>query len=317
MNRILLLGAGFSCNWGGWLASQVNEHLPATLHVKRDPHLQKVLRRTESKGGFEAALAEVQNNYILNGTLERLKHLNNLQAAIAEMFADMDAGFAHRQSLDFSSDLNFKVARFLGRFDAIFTLNQDLLLERHYHDSDLALSSPRKWGGWRSPGIRVLVDDNQGAPRDVSKVRYSPDHSQFVSPIGYQPYFKLHGSWNWWSVTGEQMIVLGGDKRSNIQRHPLLNWYQGQFENYLMKPDTGLMVIGYGFGDHHINEMILHSSKKRNGMSMFIVHPRGRKILPPILEEISDGGTSTRPLSSTFAGDEAERRKLMRFFENI
>jgi hypothetical protein len=52
------------------------------------------------------------------------------------------------------------------------------------------------------------------------------------------------------------MLILGGDKLSLIDRHPLLKWYREQFKAYMSKPDTRLMVIGYGIGDWHINEMI-------------------------------------------------------------
>jgi hypothetical protein len=32
---VLLVGAGFSRNWGGWLASEVNGHLPTSISTRR------------------------------------------------------------------------------------------------------------------------------------------------------------------------------------------------------------------------------------------------------------------------------------------
>jgi hypothetical protein len=75
------------------------------------------------------------------------------------------------------------------------------------------------------------------------------------------------------------------------------------------------MLIGYGFADPHINETIIRASESNPALSIFIVHPRGRAVIPDPLNKITDAGTSTRLLSETFAGDEAERRKIMRFFE--
>lgn len=89
-------------------------------------------------------------------------------------------------------------------------------------------------------------------------------------------------------------------------------------------PDTRLMVIGYGFGDRHINEIITDAwtvSKLR----MFIVGPRGRATIVgddrrkirtrSALEDIQIIGESMRPLSTTFNGDELELGRLRRFFE--
>jgi hypothetical protein len=313
MKRVLLIGAGFSRNWGGWLASEVNGHLPTSSRLRSDPHAVDVLRRTANSGGFEAALAEIQDEYAKNPTSENLAHLKNLQDAVQTMFADMEAGFASRRGWEFCNDLQFKIARFLSPFDAIFSLNQDLLFERHYHDMDLTLCQPKKWFGWRRPGIRALNDHNQGYPPDVGKLTWMPLPEPFSVEPAHQPLFKLHGSWNWWSPDAAQMLVMGGNKLATIQGHPLLRWYHQQFEAYLSEPDSRLMVIGYGFADQHINDTIARAATANPNLSLFQVHPRGRAVIPAPLSAIADAGTSARLLSDTFTGDEAERRKLMRF----
>jgi hypothetical protein len=43
MKYVLILGAGFSRNWGGWLASEVNGHLPTSPGIRSDPHVVDVL----------------------------------------------------------------------------------------------------------------------------------------------------------------------------------------------------------------------------------------------------------------------------------
>ena len=50
------------------------------------------------------------------------------------------------------------VRDFLCRFDAIFTLNQDTLLEQRYVQSDVREGSQGKWLGAQSPGL--LEEDN-------------------------------------------------------------------------------------------------------------------------------------------------------------
>ena len=74
------------------------------------------------------------------------------------------------------------------------------------------------------------------------------------------------------------------------------------------------MVIGYGFGDPHINQMIERAADKNPTMLLFAVDPRGRSILPARISQIDAAGTSRPLLKDTFAGNEAERLKLMSFF---
>jgi hypothetical protein len=276
MKHVLLLGAGFSWNWGGWLASEVNGHLPTSPRLRADYHVLQVLSRTANKGSFEAALAEIQDDYEKSPTPENLAHLQNLQSAITAMFSDMEAGFAGRPDWEFCHTTEFKIARFLSGFDGVFTLNQDLLFERHYRDSDLALTRPRKWFGWRRPGIRSLIDYNQGLQHDVAKTTWTPLSPPFSIERSYQPYFRLHGSWNWWSANNEQLLVMGGNKAASIEGHPLLKWYHEQFEAYLAEPDSRLMIIGYGFTDPHINKEMVRASATNSTLSLFLVDPRGR-----------------------------------------
>jgi hypothetical protein len=120
---------------------------------------------------------------------------------------------------------NTKIARFLSPFDAVFSLNQDLLPERHFHGLDF-------------PAIRVLS-------------------------LG----------------TGQRV------------------------DDYRLRVRRSL---------HQRGDM--RASKANPRLSLFQVHPRGRAVIPDPLKDIADAGTSIRLLSETFAADEAERRKLIRFF---
>ena len=52
------------------------------------------------------------------------------------------------------------------------------------------------------------------------------------------------------------MLVMGGNKAVDINQYPLLRWYSQKFSEYLGRPQARLMVIGYSFGDAHINKTI-------------------------------------------------------------
>ena len=315
VKHILLIGAGFSRNWGGWLASEVNDFLFGLPEMQSDAQVRSSLVRSLSAGGFEAALSELQNAYKLNPTQDNLASMRIMEGGIIKMFAEMERGFAGRY-FDFCNDIKFKVSHFLARFDAIFSLNQDLLLDRHYHQSDVALApNPRKWNGWERPGIRTYPGAQLSRMPTVDEMRWQPLPQPFNCNVGSQPYFKLHGSWDWVTETGEQILIMGGNKLAEIQRHPLLNWYQEEFERYLAEANSRLMVIGYSFADKHINETVIKAAAQNPTLSLFIVHPRGRASVPPELNHLPSVGNSARLLSETFNGDEAELRKLYRFFE--
>ncbi len=321
MNAVLLTGAGFSHNWGGRLAREINTAVALRLQNHRD--LAELLHRNPN---FEEALTELQNECATSGRPAAQERLQKLEMAIVDAFGEMNKHLAST-AFNFSSDLKFTLPEFLVLFDAIFTLNQDLFLEAQYLDKPdrLSLTEGRKWLGGDLPGTEVIPDP---ARTGLFTVRRRPkllSHGSTLDPR-YQPYFKLHGSTNWQDPDGGRLLVMGGNKPTTMRRHPILMWYADKFAEYLSRPTARLMVIGYGFKDDHINQ-IIHDAWLKGGqaLSMFIVHPDGREILkkvnpsygklyvPGPLEGIT-AYESTRPLRTTFGGnDPGEHELLVRY----
>jgi hypothetical protein len=76
------------------------------------------------------------------------------------------------------------------------------------------------------------------------------------------------------------------------------------------------MVIGYGFGDDHINEILIRASA--SGAKLFLVDPAAHKALssgPATKLRENIIGISSRPLSTTLHNDPVERMKLFSFFQ--
>lgn len=168
MKRLLLLGAGFTRNWGGWLGNEVFEYLLGDPEIIADPDLRLKLWAEKNKvegGGFEAALDKVQREAKATGDT---KQLNRFERAVTRMFDAMDQAFSNAYPngpfrFEFcASNAKRPVAEFLTRFDAIFTLNQDLLLERHYFEH---MPYDSRWQGFQVPGMKVASDviGQQGA----------------------------------------------------------------------------------------------------------------------------------------------------------
>jgi hypothetical protein len=241
------------------------------------------------------------------------------------MFTDMDKAFATIINFEFQKDIAYMVRTYFVRFDAIFSLNQDLLLERHYLNGNVALSSNRHWNGWEIPGMNAMPGHD--SPNPATTQWSSMDPPKFSVTKNRQPYFKLHGSSNWVDVsTGRQLLVMGGDKSSRIVQHPILKWNHDQFREYLSHSDSRLMVIGYSFGDDHINRIIAEAADRGN-LSLFIIDPLGVDVVDknrdvpiyspgPLLARLQPHliGASRRTVRDIFGTDRVEHGKVMRFF---
>jgi hypothetical protein len=253
------------------------------------------------------------------------KPLSDLQAAIVGMFNEMNNAF---DGIQFEPQNKLEIYTFLFRFDAIFTLNQDLLLERHYlHGNIGRLPPPQKWHGWQVPGLNPPNRSPHFDPTpEPARTRMPDDPANFKEEPGMQPYYKLHGSTNWIGGNGGQarLLIMGGNKAVEINQYPILTWCHKKFDEYLAC-GTRLMVIGYSFRDHHINQAIIRAAQS-HALRLFIVDPQGVDVLnkqdPQHIQYQTDLmalqpciiGASRRPLISTFANDRVEHSRLMRFF---
>lgn len=283
-----------------------------------DKSIRDLLWNYRRKGGFEAALAELQERNQPSDP-----RLNNLQNALMQMFIDMDQAFQGIQ-FEFSHYLKQSIAGFLSRFDAIFTLNQDLLLERHYLNDNIMLMSNQRWNGYNLPGLKPLTVESE-LERNVGI--WEPVYSAMKLDQRSQPYFKLHGSSNWRDPNSGNLLVLGGNKPGIISKNPLLAFYHTEFETRLSQPNTRLMVIGCSFTDHHINKTIINAAKT-GSLKLFIIDPAGTNVIDKnqnadiyapdelIMElwPVLIGG-SRRGLREIFGTDRVEYEKVMRFFQ--
>jgi hypothetical protein len=324
MPHYLLTGAGFSRNWGGWLADEAFEYL---LGCDLTPHQRNLLWKHRRAGtGFEGVLQELRDAYTPRRDAASARELQTFDALLIGMFNAMNFGFGEFEPgrHDRAGPQPTFVRDFLCRFDAIFTLNQDTLLEQKYQRSDFLEGSRGRWFGFESPGLQEeLIAGTRYGPPGV----FRPHEPPFTVRDRYQPYFKLHGSSNWRVLNGSSLLVLGQNKGADIDNVALLDWYRGQFREVLSQPNAHLMIIGYSFRDPHINEIIYHGTS--NWAKLFIIHPEGVGILDKaptlqgrtraLLEEFQEciTGASRRLFLSNFGNDTVELRKILRFFPQV
>jgi hypothetical protein len=153
MPHYLLTGAGFSRNWGGWLANEAFEYLLGAPEI--DDFLRHVLWDAKLRGeGFEGALSTIQGAYAFDRSAEAKLRLDRLTQAVIGMFNVMQSAF---NELDYrESDL--RLQHFLSQFDAIFTLNQDTLLETLYAGP---VRWSERWHGSYLPYMKFIREPEQ------------------------------------------------------------------------------------------------------------------------------------------------------------
>jgi hypothetical protein len=253
-HRILLTGAGFSKNWGGYLAREVWELLLGHPAVRSDSRLRKSL--LESPENFERALAIVRNSYPSGIAM--------FENALVDVFFDQDDS----QRGDYFSFNEGAFHAFLNGFRSsdgtasLFTLNQDLFMERRCCDlADMVL-----------PGTeRAAFRHWQEALSTRQGIRVASEQRVMLVK-GHLNYVKLHGSFNWRSESGDSLLVAGEDKDKQIaSRFPLLAQYLELFRAACCSGDAWLVVAGYSFGDEHINDAI--AIGVRHGLRLVVIDP--------------------------------------------
>jgi len=267
MANILLLGAGFSKNWGGLLAREFFDELIGDFMIREDAPSKDVLWLY--RNNFEQALEHIQITSIAEPTVDNINRLHRFEDAIRRLFGKMDGIFKDKEfflrDAEGRRDGNATPNAFLSLFNKIFTLNQDLLLEIH-HFGRPEFMQDRWRGGWL-PGL--VSNKGPDDPKRFADGTWIVNGSLDVAD-SYQPYYKLHGSINW---PGDGMMIMGGGKATSIGANQFLTGYHSVFADTLNAPNTRLTVIGYSFGDDLINKAI-EAAVKECDLKIFVIDPR-------------------------------------------
>jgi len=310
--RIALLGAGLTRNWGGWLATELVGELCGRI---KDP---EILRRLKLQRNFELVLAELRQE--ANRGADEQRRFGELEAAVLAAFGEMNTVLS-TQRFEINSDPSHWLVNFFGEFDAIFSLNQDLLLELHYVPGKTD-QEHRRWRTTTYPGLQVPFDWDDYLPHARLPIVLTESGDTF-SATDVQPIYKLHGSVNWRTAGGTPILVIGGSKDATIRGSTLLSSYLDEFNRCLHAGQTKLMVIGYSFQDEHINGVIQRASDGA-GLQTYLVNPAGLSIFdgPPealifapkeVFKSLRLSGVLTRPFRDAFAGDHLAFNSIWRF----
>ncbi len=270
---ILFTGAGFTRNFGGYLAKDMCAEIELELPDKYCGILKEIKREFDYEKLFQTVM---KGEY----TKEEKVVFNK---CVLDVYKDMDENV--RESVSNTPKLNFSIngiRSLLKRFEIegrgnrtsfFFTLNQDIYIERQFYGILSTLCVKTDNAIRNMEGKASFKDNFSPAPKEdkLEKEREALtwEHEKFR-------YVKLHGSFNWKDSYGNETMVIGTSKEEDIENEPILNWYKDLFENVLSIRDSRLLIIGYGFGDPHINRIILKGINEKN-LRLYIISPTGRE----------------------------------------
>jgi hypothetical protein len=139
---------------------------------------------------------------------------------------------------------------------------------------------------------------------------------------GHFNVIKLHGSFNWRTADSRSALVVGTEKSGQIAASPLLTWYFEIFRKVLSAGDVRLMIMGYGFGDEHVNAAIADAIDN-HGLKLFIwdtgTNLKERILAAPFGSSLWNGllSMATRPMIEVFPSNQAETEEYRRIRETL
>ena len=266
--NILLTGAGFTANFGGFLAREMWEII---FNNPKLNNIQKIKNLLRDNFDYEAIYS-----IILNSTNYISEEKNSFKEIIKESYNSLDKVI---KNYNFTGTdpygINiYGVRELLTIFTKCnnqtgihFTLNQDLFMERQFCRCPLGFSGPQ-FKDYRDLIYSRRLDPEKSItlPNTQQVKEFQINH---ISNCG-DFFIKLHGSHGWLSANGGDQMVLGSHKSENIQKEPLLKFYFELFEKALFRQNIKILIIGYGFRDEHINTCLIKAIKEY-GLKIHII----------------------------------------------
>jgi hypothetical protein len=227
IKRTLLSGAGWSQNWGAKVASDLWQLIMDHQAIRNNERLRNLCLEEPS---FEVALAKTQTS------LFTATDRQEFQSAIMEAFVSTDNAMLHTYNPATWININY-VQEMLGKFSHyIFTLNQDLFFERYLWNEPAHFAQGLFLPGIRqNPGV-AFFRPNMERFSDQFLMQPLGDAVAQSQPPGQFNVVKLHGSFNWRTRDGNNIMVVGSEKSRQISELPLLAWY---FDLYPYPAEAG------------------------------------------------------------------------------
>lgn len=275
---VLLTGSGFTKNYCGLLAREMWEEINNYIENTDEKRL-KLLVKNKSDFDYEKIFEEV-----MKGDRYCKEEKDTINECLLESYKSMDQrivrnGYLYGSGVCIDSNALEKFIRDLATDQKerglFFTLNQDISIERYFRTAVITpcverineLNGSLKQGCFRDSWFRKVPNKEELVKKKLDR------EGKWKNEKVY--YIKLHGSFNWKDSKDNKIMVIGTSKLKDIEKEPILKWYLELFKCVLSMPNRRLLIIGYGFRDNHINDIIVNSINHYD-LKLHIIYPKDR-----------------------------------------
>ena len=241
--------------------------------------LTREIRKTITNKDFIDLLTENDNVEVILNRLNQLKQLlvegnsfNNLSLTNVKeiekiikktIYEKLSSQTDYKKICSLVSWLNYNNKEFEKE---IFTLNYDLLFEKAMEE----LSMPY-FTGFIGNVKPFFVPDSVD------------DYNGIYVKKSWTKLWKLHGSLNYKKNPDGKIFIENNisedydnllvypsiDKYISSRKAPFIS-YLDRFRKYLLENEKVLLVLGYSFGDEHVNEIIINGLNNNSRLTVFI-----------------------------------------------
>jgi len=203
--------------------------------------------------------------------------VSNFVSSSEAIIRDEVRFLSSRDELNVHSELLRKIARRSNRKVRckVFTTNYDLCIEHAANRGRYVIID-----GFSHTSPQVF--DSIYFTYDIVKRESTPDTHDFIQNVFHL--YKLHGSIDWTKNVYSNEIEKDAETEKPILIYPRNAKYELAFEQpyiemmaalqaSLRQPDTGLLVVGFGFNDNHIAEPILSAIHSNLSLSVVVCDP--------------------------------------------
>jgi len=288
--HIIFTGAGFTKNFGGFLAMEMWTQIFNHPEVQKQPRLRELLLNDFDYESIYYQVLAVSNDAFESVEKKAIHEaVRGAYGSIDEIISKCGLGPYGPQSANIGKVNDLLKCCAGNNTGFFFTINQDLFIERYCDIPHKKAIYPFFKENWiLCPGKGEALPDDQWVTLPGKDEIDTKKAKSFASKYLY--YLKLHGSYGWKSSDGTEKMVIGRNKEQQITHEPLLKRYFELFQNVLSQGKSKLLVIGYGFRDEHINRVIAESINT-HGLEVYVLSPMDPKIFINDLEKgsITDG----------------------------
>lgn len=263
---ILFTGAGFSKNFGGFLGKEMwakifnYPNFPASGDKEID---ELLLNHSHDNFNFENIYSEVLDDDKYD-TIQKNRIIQSVEYA----YKLLDISIRRPERRLYSIFVKDILPMFFDKNEKKgiwFTLNQDILIERLRIINGEERSSCGMAPFGRFDG-ELRINQYQTLPTEYNFEQLT----QEVNSSNQIAYIKLHGSYGWlFSSMPQHAMAIGVNKMNIINSEPLLKTYFELFENVLKEGGKKMLIIGYGFNDDHINDILIEAAQEY-GLKLYI-----------------------------------------------